>query len=93
MRIADTSPFQLAVDWRAYCRAHVLCEVNPGQTSELIGWDHDCTRNAKSELLLLDNLRLPALSELDTALGTSLELFETQPLERAREAIHAAHLA
>lgn len=87
-RLSDCSAGELVVNWRQHCRAFIVCELDPSTLPFLKTIDHDGTRNAAKELMReYFTVAIPALGEFDLALGTSLEIFEAKPFERASEVI------
>ncbi|SFV32926.1 hypothetical protein [Hyphomicrobium facile] len=71
-------------DWKRFSRAFVHVQV--GMFGQLEGVNHDATLRAANELLRTNCLRTPSLSEIDSALSTSLDLVASS-LEQANEKI------
>lgn len=69
-------------DWKRFSRAFVHAKV--GLFGQLEGLNHDATLRAANELLRSYGVRTPSLSEIDSALSTSLEL-AVSDLHRANE--------
>lgn len=91
-RLTEADVEDLTGNWRNYARGFLVFELDPRSLPMLTAIDHDCTRTARSALLdEYDCVSMPSLAEIDLALGTSLELSESKPLEYASQVINASH--
>lgn len=94
-RLSLISADALIEDWEKYARAYLHCSLDPSVLPHLTAWSYEATRNAASELRREDRVeRMPALAELDAALGTSLEIAEISARERVERVFdETCHLA